>query len=476
MITLAIETSCDETAICILETKEPFLEYRILANVVHSQIELHKQYGGVFPIMAKREHARNIMPLIEAAFTQAKISTELIGATRSTNENTSIENQITGILKEKEPELLAALIASPLFKQKPMSGHGGGRGNSGGTANNIDRIAVTRGPGLEPALWVGVNLARALGILWNIPVIGVNHMEGHIVGSLLPSSELSADFKKIYEPALPALSLLISGGHTELVLVEKNLPTRDVPAQDANTSIAPPQNAPALKYTVVGRTLDDALGEAFDKTARMLGLPYPGGPEISKLAEKARTTVGKGAASIDVKPFTLPRPMIHSKNLDFSFSGLKTAVLYLIRELTKGDAHPASNASRAPSTSNASNISTEPKQLSGTTKAEIAREFEDAVTEVIISKTEKAIEQYSARSLIVGGGVIANRHILSAVNNLAAKHSLTLYTPPQGVSGDNALMIALASHFSPSFTYNNDKNVTNSFSDIPFRAQGNLSW
>ena len=401
MITLAIETSCDETAICILET-EGTTKYRILSNLIHSQIDLHRQYGGVFPIMAKREHARNIMPLIEEAFREASINLKQGEATQHS------KVKIEDILTAKEPELLAALTASPLYKQIPT---------------NIDRIAVTTGPGLEPALWVGVNLARALSVLWNIPVIGVNHMEGHIFGSLLSTSATAtkpitteSPYDNIIEPDLPALALLISGGHTELVLVNAE-----------NT------------YTVIGRTKDDAIGEAFDKTARMLGLPYPGGPEISRLAVLGRERHSDG--------ITLPRPMIHSKDLDFSFSGLKTAVLYLIRELTKN-----------------SSI-----ELTDTQREAIACEFENAVTDVLIAKTTKAIETHSIRSLIVGGGVIANKHITKALTKLAEHYSIPLYTPPAGVSGDNALMIGITSVLS-------DKAIVLDINDsLSHRANGNLS-
>ncbi|MEK7463993.1 MAG: tRNA (adenosine(37)-N6)-threonylcarbamoyltransferase complex transferase subunit TsaD [Patescibacteria group bacterium] len=347
MITLGIETSCDETAICLLETKEN--QYRILGNIVHSQIESHREFGGVVPMLAKREHIKNLPILYEK------------------------------IIKE-----------------------------SGVSESMIDRVAVTQGPGLEPALWTGILFAQELGKKLDVPVIPMNHMEGHIVASLLSQSKSHSEFQTLKELSLPALAVLISGGHTEIVKIEK-----------------------LGSYKVLGSTVDDAVGEAFDKVARMLQLPYPGGPEISKLAEKARRE------SIPNK-IKLPRPMIHSKNLTFSFSGLKTAALYALREIG------------TPTT----------EQVMG-----IAREFEDAVTEVLISKTQQALEEHEAQTLIVGGGVIANIHIREAFENLANKYSIPLYLPATGLSGDNALMIALCGSFADAKKPSSEG----------FKASGNLS-
>lgn len=330
MVILGIETSCDETALCILETRgygENF-EYKIRGNIVHSQIELHKEYGGVYPALAKREHIKNLPILFE------QIKKE------------------TGI-DEKD----------------------------------IEAIAVTQGPGLEPALWTGIAFAEDFGKLHSVPIIPINHMEGHIVSTLLFDSKPHQDFKKLKPFELPAMAVLISGGHTEIVHIE------------------------ALgAYKVLGRTRDDAVGEAFDKVARMLGLPYPGGVQISALAEEARTENLP-------KTITLPRPMIHSKDLDFSFAGLKTSVLYLLQSTEK---------------------------VTDEIKKEIAREFEDAVTEVIISKTRTALESSGYKMLIIGGGVIANKHIREAFEKLASTFNIPLYLPASGLSGDNALMIALA--------------------------------
>jgi N6-L-threonylcarbamoyladenine synthase len=223
--------------------------------------------------------------------------------------------------------------------------------------------------------------------------------------SALGFTEAHSDFKMLLPVKYPALAVLISGGHTEIVEIKQ-----------------------LGEYTVLGSTVDDAVGEAFDKVARMLGLPYPGGPEISKLAETARKD------NIENK-IKLPRPMLHSKNLNFSFSGLKTAVLYTLREIPE--------------------ISLEQKQ-------DISREFENAVTDVIISKTRTAIEEYGPQTLIIGGGVIANKFMRLSFENLAREYSIPLYMPASGLSGDNALMIAIVGA-------TKDQN-----SNIELRAEGNL--
>jgi N6-L-threonylcarbamoyladenine synthase len=369
MITLGIETSCDETALCLLETKGeyPALEYRVLSHIIHSQAEMHSKYGGVFPMMAKREHAKRLAPLLEQAIKESKISTDSFEPDKESLEN------IKKICGDHDEYLWRSIIASSLIKEKPA----------------IDRIAVTHGPGLEPALWVGINFANALGSLWNIPVTGVNHMEGHIVASLIPKTEPKYYFEKLIECQFPAIAFLISGGHTEIVLIKE-----------------------IGNYKILGATRDDAIGEAFDKVARMLGLPYPGGPEISRLAEIERKKGSEGLS----KGITLPRPMINTDTLDMSFSGLKTAVLYELRKHETID---------------------EPL------KKEMAREFEDAVTDVILAKLEKAFTAHDAHTLIVGGGVFANRHILEACRAFCALRGIVFLPPASGLSGDNALMIAM---------------------------------
>jgi len=250
----------------------------------------------------------------------------------------------------------------------------------------IGAIAVTQGPGLEPCLWTGINFAKTLAEKWKVPVIPTNHMEGHIVASLLKKEGENYSFAI---PEFPSLALLISGGHTEIVLMRE-----------------------FGKYEIVGKTRDDAVGECFDKTARLLGLPYPGGPEISKLAAEAR----KENLKLETE---LPRPMLDADNLDFSFSGLKTAVLYATKD----------------------------KKLSADDIKKFAREIEEAITDVLIGKMEKAIEKYSAESLIAGGGVIANTFIRSALQKLADSYDIPLYLPHTSHATDNALMIALAGYF-----------------------------
>jgi N6-L-threonylcarbamoyladenine synthase len=275
---------------------------------------------------------------------------------------------------------------------------------------HIDAIAVTEGPGLEPCLWTGINLAKALSLGWNIPVIPVNHMEGHIFSALLRRKNVKTFNFELLTFNLPAIALLISGGHTELVLIK----------------------AP-FTYEIIGQTKDDAVGEAFDKVARLLGLPYPGGPQISALAEEARKSEVESSelkvASSEtnnskLKTVNLPRPMLHSKDYNFSFSGLKTAVLYLLKTIP---------------------------EITDDTKKEVALEFENAVTEVLVSKTKAAIEQCGAKSLLIGGGVIANTHIRGAFEDLAhtydRKYLLNgefLHIPEKNLTTDNALMIAVA--------------------------------
>ncbi|MEK7116846.1 MAG: tRNA (adenosine(37)-N6)-threonylcarbamoyltransferase complex transferase subunit TsaD [Patescibacteria group bacterium] len=361
MIILGIETSCDETAVSIVEAEGGLedLNFKLLGSVIHSQIEIHKQYGGVFPALAKREHIKNLPIVLEET------------------------------LKKANFEL-----------------------------NKIDLIAVTVGPGLEPSLWTGINFSEELGKKWHIPVIGTNHMEGHIASVLFKAEE---NPKKNLE--FPALALLISGGHTELVFLKS-----------------------WAEKEKIGETQDDAVGEAFDKVARMLGLPYPGGPEISKLAEEARIKNIK----LETK---FPRPMIHSKDFNFSFSGLKTAVLYYLRDK---------------------------KEIN---KLAVAREFEDAVIETLISKTKKAIERVSKgtfwdrnslkvpfdtlKTLIIGGGVIANKALRENFLNLKEDYpGVEILIPEKSLTTDNATMIAAAGYI---------EYLTNKKPGVELKAQGNLN-
>lgn len=358
---LAIETSCDETAISIVEAggKPGNISFKVLANSLLSQALLHKEYGGVYPSLAKREHAKNLTPLLQKTLSEAAMFTKA---------NSPLTRDQIGELKElltREPELFVLLIAFLGNTKKP----------------DFDAIAVTVGPGLEPALWVGINFAKALAVTWDIPLIPVNHMEGHVLSSLIKSDGITPI-------TFPALALLVSGGHTQLVVMKD-----------------------WSQYEIIGETLDDAVGEAFDKVARMLGLPYPGGPEISKLAQAARE---ENLSS----PYTLPRPMINNGDLNFSFSGLKTAVLYLIKE--KGT-------------------------LTETDKKQISREFEDAVSEVLLEKTKRAIDQFDIKTFVLGGGVAANKHIRYTLETHLPQ-DVEKYVPPIELTGDNAIMIAASGY------------------------------
>ncbi len=376
---LSIETSCDETGISIMEVKGGIqnASFKVLGDTVSSQIDIHIPYGGVFPALAKREHIKNLPIVLEKTLKKAKLD------------------------KKKRP---------------------------------IDLIAVTYGPGLEPALWTGVVFAKELAEKWNIPLMPVNHMEGHLL-SVFGKNKGSFKISKI---KTPALALLVSGGHTELVLV-KNW----------------------MDYKIIGETMDDAVGEAFDKVARMLGLPYPGGPQISRLAEKLRSSYEGSIAQADApsiaknqqifmraesrrtSQFSLPRPMLHSKNLDFSYSGLKTAVLYLIKDL--GGL----------------------KKISEQIKAEIALEFENAAIDCLIHKTKKAIEQYNIKTIMVGGGVSANKHLRKEMKKLTGK-KVKLMFPTKELSTDNSLMIGIAGYL------NYIKNKKKVPKPTSIKATGNL--
>ncbi len=391
---LSIETSCDDTGISILECKESNLRhgvdvtFKVLADSLSSQTKIHTQYGGVFPMLAKREHIKNLPILLKKVMKKVGF---------------------------KAPQGKTFLNSQGLFFSR-----------------FVDMIAVTSGPGLEPALWTGIVFAKELGEKWKVPVIPVNHMEGHIL-SVFAKTKGKFSIPKI---EFPAISLLVSGGHTELVLTQ-NL----------------------IKHKIIGQTLDDAAGEAFDKVARMLDLPYPGGPQISKLAEKLREqgnnkinlreienqtlqgrnfSAKKFAQSSSRRPaeslkslfsISLPRPMLYSKNFDFSFSGLKTAVLYLIQKIgpPNGEASP----------------------LDEKTKMAITKEFEDSVVEVLTKKTLDAVEKYGAKTLIVAGGVSANKELRKIIKKEAKKNKLKLKIlfPSKKLSTDNAVMIGVAGYF-----------------------------
>lgn len=383
MITLGIETSCDETALAILETKQDGagLLYRIVSSLIHSQADLHREYGGVYPTLAKREHGRNLLPLLRKIL----IESAQIGPSRHVMDDHAFQTKIANIKSkyaDKNSDLVDSLVDIDFLRHVP----------------NIDRIAITEGPGLEPALWVGISFAEILGDLWSIPIVPVNHMEGHVVGSLLSNNVKDNGWNQLKEIQYPGIALLISGGHTELVQIDRQSDEKVFP----------------LRYNIIGQTKDDAVGEAYDKVARLLEFPYPGGPQISKLAEEASR---EGLEFIS----KLPRPMLNSDNLDFSFSGLKTAVLYSIRD-----------------EKNLTGI------ISNEFKKGLALEFEMCVEEIMSKKLRKAIDKVGAKTIIVGGGVVANVRLRRAFEKLSIEYDLPLYLPSAHVSGDNALMIALA--------------------------------
>lgn len=370
---LAIETSCDETAIAIVEfsgsQRNP--KIKILSNIISSQVKLHAKYGGVVPNLAKREHQRNLVPVLLQALKEA----DLIKP-QTQSENKTTINKLRAIL-DREPELFKRFLKKIISLETP----------------EVDVIAVTHGPGLAPALWAGVNFAKALSYLWNKPLVPVNHMAGHLYSPLLDAK--SHELKSV---KFPALALLVSGGHTELVLMSGH-----------------------GKFKVIGETLDDAAGEAFDKVARILGLKYPGGPEISRLADQAKFDFN--AAEDGLHPVKLPRPVINSQNYNFSFSGLKTAVLYLTRDLGEEKT----------------------KKL----RFAVAKEFQDAVVDVLISKTIRAAREYKIKTILLGGGVAANKLLRKRMAEEIEKKlpAINYWLPALFMTGDNAPMIALAAYF-----------------------------
>ena len=426
MIILAIETSCDETSVAIIEGKGGLKNpsFEILSNIVLSQVKIHKKWGGVVPSLAKREHSKNLIPILKKALTKAK----LLKPTYDVGSQNRHRKSVLAILN-REPELLEQFLKFiPTIK-----------------IPKIDVIAVTVGPGLEPALWVGVNFAKALATVWNKPIVAVNHMEGHIVAVLLQNGGISnfqfpiskknqnSKSKNKNKIQFPAIALLVSGGHTELVLIKK-----------------------WGDYKIVGQTRDDAAGECFDKTARMLELPYPGGPQIAKQAEnfkKYPLTFRMGGwtrREMEREAFNikLPRPMIDSKDYDFSFSGLKTAVLYMLRDMKErhvniGDFTPM-----------------------------ICNEIQQAIVDVLISKTIRATKEFGAKSIILGGGVAANKELRAQMKKDVKDKlsSAVLYLPPQKLTTDNAAMIAAAGYL----RVIKRKTAVTNWQSLKLKAQGNL--
>jgi tRNA N6-adenosine threonylcarbamoyltransferase len=309
MLILGIETSCDETGVALYDADNSHL----LAHALHSQSEMHDEYGGVVPELASRDHIRRIVPLIRQLFDR-----------------------------------------------------------TGRAISELGAVAYTEGPGLAGALLVGASFARGLAFALGVPAIGIHHLEGHLLSPLLSARP----------PQFPFVALLVSGGHTQLLRVDA-----------------------VGQYALLGETQDDAAGEAFDKTAKLLGLGYPGGPQVAKLAESGKP--GR---------YRLPRPMIASGDLDFSFSGLKTAVLLLVR-----GAEPSPQF-----------------------HADVARAFEDAIVDVLVAKCALAIERTGLSRLVVAGGVGANRALRERLEAARVKSGFEVFFPELELCTDNGAMIAFA--------------------------------
>ena len=307
-LVLGIESSCDETGIALYHQ-----ERGLLAHALYTQAAMHSEYGGVVPELASRDHVRRALPLIRQTLTQANC--------------------------------------------QPA---------------DLDAIAYTRGPGLSGALLVGASVACALGYALDIPVLGIHHLEGHLLSPLLSDPA----------PEFPFVALLVSGGHTQLMRVNG-----------------------VGQYTLLGETLDDAAGEAFDKSAKLLGLGYPGGPELARLAEHG-----------DPTRFKLPRPMLHSGDLDFSFSGLKTAVLTLTKN----------------------------HEMTETTRADIAAAAQAAIVDVLVGKALAALKETGLKQLVIAGGVGANRQLRSQLDAAAARRNIRVFYPALEFCTDNGAMIAFA--------------------------------
>jgi len=314
LLILGIESSCDETGVALVRGRGGDAVPTLLAHALHSQIAMHQDYGGVVPELASRDHIRRVLPLTEAVLAEA-----------------------------------------------------------GQRLADVDVVAYTRGPGLAGALLVGAGVACALGAALDRPVLGVHHLEGHLLSPFLSSDP----------PEFPFVALLVSGGHTQLMRVDG-----------------------VGRYEILGETIDDAAGEAFDKSAKLLGLGYPGGPALSRLAEQG-----------DAKAFKLPRPLLHSGDLDFSFAGLKTAVLTQAKKL--GDELVAR-------------------------KADLAASTQAAIVEVLVRKTLAAIDQTGMRRVVVAGGVGANRLLREQLDAACAARRVRVHYPELHLCTDNGAMIAMA--------------------------------
>lgn len=375
MIILSIETSCDETGIALVEAsgglRRP--QFKVIKNLIASQIKIHRPYGGVVPNLAKREHQKNLPILFRKIFGNSK---------------------------------------------KPLNIEA----SQGFRACDVDLIAVTVGPGLEPALWTGIEFARKVTSNFQFPIsklVGVNHIEGHLYSFLLPrkkeneTSNLQSPISKNF----PAIALSVSGGHTILLLLKS-----------------------LTEYKKLGETRDDAAGEAFDKVARLLGLRYPGGPEIEKIAKFG-----------DPRAINFPRPMINQKNYDFSFSGLKTAVYYYLRDNFNLRISNIPNP-RYPACHDESLRHRKPEILKTKVNNKtsliqnIAASFEQAVIDVLTAKTIRAAKEFKAKSVILCGGVAMNKKLRKTLKAEAKNCEANFIAPDFEYNTDNAAMIAAAAY------------------------------
>ena len=414
MIILAIETSCDDTCIAVVEAdKRGYLrgitrmKLEIKSNIVSSQVKIHAKYGGVYPFLAKREHQRNLPIVLKKALGEAGF--EISNFQPGTRAKPRTRAELGSGLSRTELRSGAGLGAGLVPHRNKVSGTGfpisKKNSNTKSQIPNIDLIAVTVGPGLEPCLWTGVNFAKDLSRKWEKPLIPVNHIEAHIFANFVRvnSKFQIPNFKTIF----PAICLVVSGGHTQLILMKD-----------------------FGQYKILGETRDDAAGECFDKTARILGLGYPGGPAIAAEAAKLQTT--------NYKPQTkLPRPMIHQKNFDFSFSGLKTAVLYDFENRPLKIRKSPKESLRLPT---------------GQAKKYIramAAEIQQAIIDVLIGKTIRAAKEFKTKSIILGGGVAANNELRKQFNYKlkTLTYKLNFFVPPKKLCTDNAAMVAITGYF-----------------------------
>lgn len=382
MKVLAIDTSCDDTSVAVMEKKNN--KITIISNVVSSQIKIHAPYGGVYPMLAKRAHQENLVPTLTQALKKAgllksvSIRADLRYAEGSGKASWPILTQKSLVKKikilekilAKDPILLEKTTSLLEKCQKP----------------SVNFIAITNTPGLEPCLWQGINFAKALAFYWDIPLMPINHIKAHLAANWLFKEPSVLNSRHSIQ--FPAIGLVASGGHTELIYMPK-----------------------IGVYKIIGSTRDDAAGECFDKTARILGLPYPGGPAI---ALQAKLKIKNERLTIK-----LPRPMINSKDFDFSFSGLKTAVLYNFQSQSKAI------------------------QDSQDYKTAIAKEIQQSIIDILISKTLKATKQFKAKSIITGGGVMANKELRKQFKMQSVKCKVNFFVPKKSLCMDNAAMVGV---------------------------------